>query len=231
MTLKLNLGSGVFPFPLDRERVPNAEHLEPLPATVFEPGWVNVDKFQSPGVQEKVDLFRFPWVRSSNASPWNDNSVDCIWAAHIIEHIPHAVRVAAGLPGNMAAQYRTMCDELDGFFVFFAECWRILKPGGLMHIRFPYATSYASLNDPTHTRYMTMGTFGYLAPKSETAPFDYQVPCHFELDGEYSLVLSGRWPEEILRYSKDEQFNMIREHHGMVREVRMTLRAVKGESQ
>lgn len=226
--MKLNLGCGVFPFPRTPDDVPNPEHTLPVPDEVYEPGWVNVDKFQSPGVQEKIDLFRFPWVRSSNGSPFNDNSADYIWAAHIVEHIPHQVRLAAGLPGGLAGEYRALVEDMDGFFVFFHECWRILKPGGLMHIRFPYGASYGALNDPTHTRYLTPATFSYLKPPTGTAPFDYQVPCHFELEGEYIFRIEPSWAERLQRLNNDAAQDEMRENYASVQEVRLTMRAVKG---
>ncbi len=227
MTVKMNLGCGVYPFPFDRETIPNPAWNNPLPDEVFEPGWVNVDKHAAPGVNEQVNLFRFPWVRSSNGNPWNDDTFDYIWAAHLIEHIPHQVSAAAGLPGPLAARYKTLTEELDGFFCFFAECWRLLKPDGQMHIRFPYATNYASLNDPTHTRYLTPGTFSYLMPPSETSPFDYGVPCRFELVDNYEFRLQGHWMTDLSNYTPEYREELMREHYAAVSEVRMTLRAVK----
>jgi SAM-dependent methyltransferase len=225
--MKLNLGCGVYPFPYAREAVPNPEHNLPLPDEVFEPGWCNVDKHAAPGVQEQINLFRFPWIRSSNGSPFNDSSVDYIWAAHLAEHIPHEVKAARGLPGVLAKQYEAMVLDLDGFFVFFAECWRVLKPGGLMHVRFPYATSYPSLNDPTHTRYLTPGSFGYLKAREGSAPFDYDVPCNFELEGVYEYRLRGQWATEVGNYSQAGRERLLRENYAVCDEVRLTLRAVK----
>lgn len=224
---KLNLGCGVFPFPYARDGVPNPEHNMPLPDEVFEPGWVNVDKHAAPGVQEQINLFKFPWVRSSNGSPFNDNSFDYIWAAHIIEHVPHVVGVTAGLPGEMAATYRALVENYDGFFVFFTECWRILKPDGLIHIRFPYATSYPSLNDPTHTRYLTAGSFSYLGSRDRTTPFDYDMPCRFELEGPFDYRLVGHWVDDMKHYTPDYMEMLIRENYAIVDELRLTLRAVK----
>ena len=229
--MKLNLGSGIFPFPLERDHIPNPEHLEPLPDHVFEPGWVNVDKHPAAGVQECIDLFRFPWVRSSNGNPFEDDCADLIWAGHILEHVPHQVRVRNGLPGPLARRYGEMIEELDGFFVFMAECWRILKPDGLIHIRFPYATSYASLSDPTHTRYMTPGSFSYLGARDENTPFDYNVGCHFELHEPFTFRLRTPLLEQRHYYTPEGLSEQVRANYALADEVRLTLRAVKGESQ
>jgi len=64
--IKLNLGCGRFPFPLDREHIPNPEHLNDLPNAVFEPGWINVDKFAFDGVTS-ANLFCVPWPLEDNA--------------------------------------------------------------------------------------------------------------------------------------------------------------------
>src|SRR5690349_4828657 len=123
--MKLHLGAGRVIFPANPEQPP--AHLMPLPDSAFEPGWVNVDHIQLPGIQECVDLFKFPWVRSSTGAPWNDDSADEIYCSHLVEHIPHQVGVVPNLPPALAREYREMADSLDGWFMFFFECWRILK--------------------------------------------------------------------------------------------------------
>src|SRR3990172_12089042 len=96
--LKLNLGCGRFPFPLDREHIPNPEHLNDLPDAVFEPGWINVDKFAFDGVTP-ANLFRVPW-------PLEDNAFDMVWIGHLVEHIPHEVRTVHPIP-NLNAKFYT----------------------------------------------------------------------------------------------------------------------------
>ena len=131
--LRLNLGCG---------KVPKA-------------GFINVDRLCLPGVDQQVDLFQFPW-------PWGDNSVDEIYASHLIEHIPHQVEGS----------------QLDGFFAFFAECWRILKPGAEITLIAPYGFSVGAMQDPTHTRFIVESTFSYLA-QVDDCNFDYQLPFTF----------------------------------------------------
>lgn len=231
MTLKLNLGCGRLTFPLarDQEFTPEIKHhLREVPDAVYEPGWVNVDKYAVPGVDETIDLFRFPWVRSSNGSPWNDNSVDEIWAAHIIEHVPHQVTVAVGLPPALAHQYGALCARLDGFFMFFAEAYRILKPNGLIHVRCPFAMSYAALSDPTHTRYITPGTFSYLADEGrEKAPFDYRLPMDFQMVDNYTLRFTSQWQGEAHKYTQDGINDLMMTYNNVMDEIEITLRAVK----
>ena len=226
--LKLTRGAGRIIFPLDRENIPFKEHLEPLPETVLEPGWVNVDKFPMPGIGECINLFKFPWLRSSNGSPWNDGSVDEIYAAHILEHIPHTVTVAPDLPLVMHRQYLEWCERMDGFFVFFAECYRILKPDGLVYVRVPFGVSYPAISDPTHTRYITPGSFGYLTNQSDgVAPFDYHLPFKFEQTGEASFRFIGEWSSRIPFYTEKGIHNLLQAHPNVCDEMRIILKAVK----
>lgn len=68
--------------------------------------------------------------------PWADGTVDEVHALHIFEHVEHPVE-------------------------FMAECWRILAPGGLLHIVVPHWQSPNAFTDPTHRRYCTEDTFRY----------------------------------------------------------------------
>lgn len=68
----------------------------------------------------KVNLFQMPL-------PWKDESVGGIWCSHFIEHIPQHTRWA-----------------------FFNECWRIMKPDGVMRIFVPNWKSERAYGDMTH---------------------------------------------------------------------------------
>lgn len=226
--MKLNLGCGRILFPLDRDNIPFSDHLLPLPENVYEPGWVNVDKH--PGGDEQIDLFRFPWLRSSNGSPWSDNTADAIWCAHILEHMPHAVRMADAIPVSLQRDYSLLVNEYDGFFVFLYECWRILRPGGYLYVRAPFGCSYPSLSDPTHTRYLTPGSFGYLAGQDEetTAPFDYHLPLRFEQAEPIMYRFRGHWAEKLQQFTEQGITENIMTFNNVVDEFRLVLRAVKG---
>ena len=232
--LKLNLGCGRFPFPLDRDHVPNPEHLNDLPAMVFEPGWVNVDKFAFDGVTP-ANLFRVPW-------PLDDNAFDVVWIGHLVEHIPHEIKsisqaeynIMCGrkheIPSVVPETYRMMCENLDGFFVFMYECWRVMKPGAIVYIRAPLSVSYPSLSDPTHTRYLTPGTFGYLAAPAPETPFDYHIPCRFEIadpSRPYLLRLRGDYARQADNYTDKGLSDLIMKYNNVADEFRIELRAIK----
>lgn len=236
MSLYLNLGCGRVVFPLDEACPPEyMHHLQPLDPACFGPGWVNVDKYAMPGIQEQIDLFRFPWVKSSDGRTWDDNSVDMIWAAHIVEHVPHHCRPAAGLPPEFAEAYTRLTDEMDGFFLFFAEAWRILKPGGLIHVRAPFGICIASLSDPTHTRYLTPGTFGYLGGQDDVAaaPFDYHLPMRFQFVSTPIYRWRGKWGAraEASQLTYDDLMEILWDEPGAVDEFRLTLQALKPEAE
>lgn len=88
-------------------------------------GEIKVDGFTgvdlyAPSADLKVDLFKFPL-------PWKDGEVSAILASHFCEHIPAKLR-----------------------WPFFDECWRILKPGGVMQIVVPNFKSERAYGDNTH---------------------------------------------------------------------------------
>ena len=58
--------------------------------------------------------------------PWEDNSFDLIVACAVFEHLRN-----------------TLIDTVN-------ECWRILRPGGVLHMKLPYWDSDTSYRDPTH---------------------------------------------------------------------------------
>lgn len=222
--MKLNLGAGRVIFPADRENPP--VHLLPLPESAYEPGWVNVDRVAGPGIQEVLDLFAFPWVRSSNGNPFNDDSVDAIYASHLVEHIPHRVGISAGAPPAVAGRYMALCERLDGWFVFFYECWRVLRPGGTMHVVAPFGHSVGGMTDPSHTRYILPGTFQYLQMSEPGAPFDYKVPCAFELEPPLMRV-NDHWQEQMVGREPEDVTRAALTFFDVVSELRMEMRAIK----
>lgn len=119
-------------------------------------GFEGVDAY-APNVKYKINLLQFPW-------PWQDSSVDEIHSSHFIEHIPMEVR-----------------EEKDLLFCFFDECYRILKPEGLMTVICPAARHNRAFQDPTHRRFIVAETFLYFNAEWRNAnKLDhYHVNCNF----------------------------------------------------
>jgi hypothetical protein len=160
--------------------------------------WHNVDRNQQPGVDEVVDIFRYPF-------PWADSSFDGALCAHLCEHIPHEIAVIRNPAYQASESHRKAMDMLmptmsrddplrfsetivyqpdnsradelaamqDGWFAFFSELHRVLTPGSIIHILSPYAWSSGAITDPTHTRLLTPDSFQHSMQPNPDAPFAY----------------------------------------------------------
>lgn len=86
------------------------------------------------------DLFSYPW-------PLEDNSVEEVFISHFVEHIPH---------------YRPEWGSVDGWFMFWAEVYRVLIPDGKVTAIHPYVKSDRAFWDPTHVRFIHEYTWYYI---------------------------------------------------------------------
>ena len=87
-------------------------------------GAVNIDIRQP--ADEIVDLSKFPW-------PWENNSIDGIYASHIMEHFSDQEK-------------------------FISECHRILKPGGFLELKLPHSSCISSVGCIGHYRTYSYST-------------------------------------------------------------------------
>ena len=143
--------------------------------------WVNSDLRDLQGVNRRFNAFVFPW-------PCEDEEFNHLYISHLVEHIPHTIREYKEWSINKD-KLEPNWDE-DGFFIFFRECHRILKPEGTIELIGPYARSNGADQDPTHTRYINEATFSYLWQASPT--FDYQLGYKFnQLD--FSCMANEGW--------------------------------------
>ena len=87
------------------------------------------------------------WASLETGLPFKDNSVDVIYAYHVLEHVPDLVKAME-------------------------ELWRVCKEGSQVYVRVPHASSsYVTWVDPTRSRGLTIETFAAFAIY-ERARFD-----------------------------------------------------------
>ena len=83
-------------------------------------GAINHDRIKH---RPEIDV---AWDLENLPWPWPDESFDVIVACAVLEHL--RINVIESV----------------------TECWRILRPGGVMHVKLPYWNSANSFRDPTH---------------------------------------------------------------------------------
>jgi SAM-dependent methyltransferase len=76
----------------------------------------------------------------------------------------------AGLPLANSVVDEVFADDalahVQDFVGAMEEVWRVCKPGALVHVRLPHATSvWAASRDPRHQRLYTIETFEYFDPR------------------------------------------------------------------
>lgn len=168
------------------------------------PLWLNVDRNNAPGVDKVMDLFRYPWDLP-------DDSFDGALLTHIVEHIPHDIRPSSFEPegDNLAPvikkmqRYKQLERCQDGWYAFFAELYRVLTPGAVVHVLSPYAWSQGAVTDPTHTRLITEHTFTHSMSPDPHSPFHYETGgIHFEMVEPARFTLTAMF--EHLRPQADD---------------------------
>ena len=75
--------------------------------------------------------------------PWEDSTFDLIIASAVLEHLR-----------------LSLVETLD-------ECWRILRPGGHLHLKVPHWQHDNSYADPTHRWHCSLRTFDYFDPDTK----------------------------------------------------------------
>lgn len=149
------------------------------------------------GADIQHDLFEFPW-------PIKTNSVEEVWCAHFVEHVPH---------------WRPGWDR-DGWWLFFDELYRIMKApvlGADEQITYstaqfihPYVKHERAFWDPTHVRFIEWMSWYYLDAQWRVAQGldHYPVECDFEV---VTINATGIADEYMTR--NQEQQNYARNHY------------------
>lgn len=210
----LNLGCGRVILP-----APKPAHHGLIPDGVHDYAlWHNVDRNQQPGVDEVVDVFRYPF-------PWADNAFDGALLTHLCEHIPHEITPTVCNPALFARREQLM-NMQDGWFAFFAELHRVLTPGSLIHVLSPYAWSDGGITDPTHTRMLTPASFMHSMQPDPDAPFAYATGgLHLELAEAPRLNITSAFQHlvgqpELFQQALSTQINVAYEFYVRLRVVK-----------
>jgi SAM-dependent methyltransferase len=78
------------------------------------------------------------WDLENTPMPFMDSSFGAVCAYHVLEHI-------------------------HGFVPLINDVWRVLRPGGLFHIKVPYWSGTWAVADPTHVRMFSEHTIYHFA--------------------------------------------------------------------
>lgn len=173
----------------------------------------------APNPAYRVDLFKFPW-------PFADSSVDELHASHFIEHIP-AREIETRDMARAEDQHEVGRTESathyvgqDMLLAFCDECYRILKPDGVLTLIWPALKSHRAFQDPTHRRFIPGETLCYLVREwREANRLDhYRVRCNF------SNVVTHTCPQELTMLHPEAQARRFNESWNTIYDFHATLR-------
>jgi SAM-dependent methyltransferase len=160
--------------------------------TILE-GWINLDLVPLPGVDVVADLE----TCDTQPLPFDDNSVDSIYASHLLEHI--------GRP-----------------LPLMQELYRIAKPGATATFRLPYGSSDDAYEDPTHARQYFLQSFGYFSqPYYWRADYGYRGDW---LTEKITLVVENTL---YANSSREKVLDDVMKLRNVVNEMVVDLKAVK----
>jgi hypothetical protein len=170
-------------------------------------GYVNVDKYGSPDLRHDLEVF--PW-------PWRDGSIEEALLQHVLEHLGQTPDVFIGV---------------------MKELYRVCMPGALVRIVVPHPRHDSFLGDPTHVRPISADVLGLFSKRlilecqksgGANTPLALYHGVDFEiLENVYVLedkYRAARAAGELDQSALDE---LISERNNVVREIHLTLQAVK----
>ena len=102
--------------------------------------------------------------------PFADSSVDEVLCQDILEHVEYAP--------------------------ILKDLYRVLTPGGVLHIRVPHFTSKNNFIDPTHRRLFSINTFDFFAAGTklhDERPYYFDFHFSFVKHREIQFELSSRY--------------------------------------
>ena len=103
------------------------------------------------------------WDLNDLPWPWEDESFDKVLAIVVLEHLRLNLLESVG------------------------ECWRLLRPGGILYIKLPHWRADGSYVDPTHYWQFSLGTLDIFDPETE-----YGRQYSFYTERKWRLVKRAR---------------------------------------
>ena len=175
-------------------------------------GFIGVDSEKTPSVDIQANLLEFPWKFAK------DNSVDELYVAHFVEHIPM-------IYWNKGNKLTVLPEEgsVEMFEKFFEECWRILKPGGKIVVISPYYTSMRCWQDPTHRRAINDASFLYL--QREWRVLNKLEHCHGKSN--FSVVYAYYMDPSIQSRTPEYQQMAFRNYNNVINDIQVTLTKIE----
>lgn len=172
-------------------------------------GFLGVEIAKTKSADVVANILEFPWKFAK------DNSVDELYTAHFIEHIP----MCYWNKGNEYTIVHKDASSVELFEKFMAECHRVLKPGGKLTIVAPYYSSMRCWQDPTHRRAISDATFFYFDRNwRKTNLLEH---CHADVDFEFAggYNINANWAS---RNQEAQQF-AFKHHMNSIDDIIVTL--------
>lgn len=172
-------------------------------------GYVNVDSWPGCEPDEVWDLEQTPW-------PWPSDSASDVLFNHALEHIGAAPAV---------------------FLAIMAELYRICRPDGLVQINVPHPRHDNFLGDPTHVRPITPQVLSlfdkslndeWVSKGAANTPLAHHTGVDFRISAT-KWILEPAYSARLQsgELNNEEINTLVRERYNIVREIQITLRAVK----
>lgn len=111
------------------------------------------------------------WDLNRQPWPWHSDSIWMVVAQSVLEHLD-----------------LTLVESLN-------ECWRVLRPGGELHVKLPRWDSERTWIDPTHRRGYALGVLGNFDPDSPLWAHGYRYgarPWRLLYEGPATTSIIGR---------------------------------------
>ncbi len=173
------------------------------------PGWVNVDKFDTCGADQVVDLEKFPW-------PWDDNSVTDVLMSHVLEHLGATTDIYLGI---------------------IKELYRVCRDEALIIIAVPHPRHDSFLGDPTHVRPIVPDNLMLFSQKynrevlargTPNTPLGLYLGVDLALES-INYDLAPHWLElrEANKIGEADLKNAMQSFNNVIQQITMTMRAIK----